>query len=108
MILDVERAGDHDVSIGDTVQVVLSGGNEIDVTVEAISDDENLLGYFTITRDTFLANAKAPLDTFLYGTVDEGADIDEVIDAASRRPSRGPPACRCWTRRASSAPSPTR
>ena len=30
-----------------------------DVTVEAISDEENLLGYYTITRTTFIANGAA-------------------------------------------------
>jgi putative ABC transport system permease protein len=79
VLLDHERARDHDVQVGDEVHVVLSGGEELDVTVEGLTDDENLLGYFTITRDTFQANAKAPLDTFLFGTVDEGADIDEVV-----------------------------
>ena len=80
VLLDYERARDHGLAVGDQIHVVLSGGKELDLTVEALTDDENLLGYFTITRDTFQANAKAPLDTFLYGTVDEGADVDEVVD----------------------------
>jgi putative ABC transport system permease protein len=80
VLLDYERAGDHGVHIGDQIHVVLSGGAELDLTVEALTDDENLLGYFTITQKTFQANAAAPLDTFLYGTVEEGADVDEVVD----------------------------
>ena len=51
-----------------------------------------MLGYFTITRDTYTASVPEPLDAFVFGTIDEGADLDAVladIDEAivGRRPT---------------------
>ncbi|MFL6206713.1 MAG: ABC transporter permease [Acidimicrobiales bacterium] len=80
VIVDVERAREHGISLGDKIHFVLSGGEQLDLRVAALSDEENLLGFFTMTRATYQANAKAPLDTFLYGTVDDGADVDVVVD----------------------------
>jgi putative ABC transport system permease protein len=79
MLIDFERARDHHVQVGDTMKVVVAGGEELRFTIEGTTDDENMLGYFTITQATYQAHAKAPLDTFIYGTVDKGQDIDEVI-----------------------------
>lgn len=79
ILVDVELAEAHDVQIGDSMHLLLTGGKELDLTVEGITDDEQVLGYFTISRDTYLANVPEPLDAFVYGTIDEGADLDTVI-----------------------------
>ena len=65
--------------IGDTIHLLLIGGQELDLTVQGITDDEQVLGYFTITRDTYMASVPEPLDAFVYGSIDEGADLDAVI-----------------------------
>jgi putative ABC transport system permease protein len=86
MIVDVELAQEHGVEVGDRVHAVVMGGAELDLEVQGISDDENLLGFFTITRDTYFESALAPVDNFLYATVADGEDVDEVIarvDAAT-------------------------
>ena len=36
------------------------GGEELDLTVQGITDDEQVLGYFTITRDTYMASVPEP------------------------------------------------
>jgi putative ABC transport system permease protein len=79
ILVDVELADAHDVEIGDPIHLLLMGGAELDLTVQGITDDEQVLGYFTITRDTYLANVPDPQDAFVYGAVDEGADVDEVL-----------------------------
>ena len=78
VIVDVEMAREHDVGLGDRVRAVVVGGAALDLQVQGISDDENLLGYFTITRATYFDSALAPVDNFIYATVDDGADVDEV------------------------------
>jgi putative ABC transport system permease protein len=80
MLVDVEEADTHHLKLGDTVKVTLGDGTELSFTVKGTTDDENLLGYYTITRSTYQANSSAPLDAFLFGTVDKGEDIDAVID----------------------------
>jgi putative ABC transport system permease protein len=77
--VDVELAESHDVQIGDSMHLLLAGGKELDLTVQGITDDEQVLGYFTITRDTYMANTPEPLDAFVFGTIDDGADLETVL-----------------------------
>jgi putative ABC transport system permease protein len=79
ILIDVESADAHDVTVGDTVNLLLIGGEQLDLTVQGITDDEQVLGLFTITRATYMANVPEPLDAFVYGTIDEGADLDAVL-----------------------------
>jgi putative ABC transport system permease protein len=79
ILVDVELADAHEVQIGDSIEVQLVGGEKLDLTVRGITDDENVLGYFTITRATYAANVPGPLDAFVFGSVDQGADVDAVI-----------------------------
>jgi putative ABC transport system permease protein len=80
MLLDYELAEEHGVEVGDTVTAVVFGGATLELEVQGTSDDENLLGYFTITRDAYFDASLAPVDSFIYATVDEGEDVDEVIE----------------------------
>ncbi|MGH9084075.1 MAG: ABC transporter permease [Acidimicrobiales bacterium] len=79
VIVDTELAEGHDVVIGDRIQVVVAGGGTADLEVQAISDDENLLGWFTITRDTYASLVPELLDVQVYGSVEDGADLDAVL-----------------------------
>ena len=58
-----------------------------------ISDDPNLLGVFTITRETSADVMPQLLDIQVFGTVDEGADLDAVL-AEIEKPSSETPALR--------------
>ncbi|HVF08069.1 MAG TPA: ABC transporter permease [Actinomycetota bacterium] len=90
ILVDVELADSHDVQIGDAIHLLLAGGKELDLTVQGITDDEQVLGYFTITRDTYRANVPEPLDAFVYGTIDDGADLDAVLADIDEITSRTP------------------
>ena len=57
------------MTIGDTVRLLLIGGEQLDLTVQGITDDEQVLGLFTITRATYMENVPEPLDAFVYGTI---------------------------------------
>ncbi len=81
IILDVEFAKDHDVTIGDRMQVVVPGGRSLDLEVQAISDDENLLGYFTITRNTYAESVPELLDIQVFGKLADGADAEATLAA---------------------------
>ena len=91
IIIDTKLADDHDVELGDHIGITLPGGATLDQEVQAISDDENLLGTFTITRDTYATVVPELLDIQVFGKVTEGADVDAVIadieDAVSSTPS---------------------
>jgi putative ABC transport system permease protein len=67
------------VQVGDTVHLLMVGGKELDLEVQGITDDEQVLGLFTITRDAYMNSVPEPLDASVFGTIDEGADLDAVI-----------------------------
>ena len=77
IIVDVELADDHDVEIGDTIHLLLTGGEELDLTVQGITDDEQVLGYFTITATPTWRAARAARRVRLR------------LDRRRRRPRRG-------------------
>ena len=84
VIVDLGEAEDHGIEIGDTIEILFAGGKTTDVTVEAISDEENLLGYYTITRRTYIASVPQPTDFMVFGALDDGAEFEDVqkrIDA---------------------------
>ncbi|MEQ1787984.1 MAG: FtsX-like permease family protein, partial [Acidimicrobiales bacterium] len=88
VLVDQRRVDDHDLSIGDAVTVTAPGGEQTDLTVEGISDDPNILGFFAITRSTAADLVQQVLDAQVFGTLDDGADpestlaaIDEAISA---------------------------
>ena len=85
IVVDVAAAEDHDVSIGDEMVVTVPGGDTVTLEVQALSDDLTLLGFFTITRDTYASVVPELLDIQVFGTVDEGADLDAVLDRRGRR-----------------------
>lgn len=91
IVVDVEAAKDHDVSIGDHVKVTAPGGDNVDLEVQALSDDLTLLGTFTITREAYASIVPELVDIQVFGTVADGADLDavmaEVDDAISNTPS---------------------
>jgi putative ABC transport system permease protein len=84
IIVDVGEADDHGIAIGDTITVTFAGGKTRELTVESISDEENLLGYYTITRATFLANQHLPGDFMVFGKSEPGSDLDEVMARIDR------------------------
>jgi putative ABC transport system permease protein len=79
IIVDKELAKGHDVEIGDRIGVTVAGGGSLDLEVQAISDDENLLGWFTITRDTYASVVPELLDIQVFGGVADGADTEAVL-----------------------------
>ncbi|MEO7429151.1 MAG: ABC transporter permease, partial [Acidimicrobiales bacterium] len=79
IIVDTALAKDHHVKIGDHIGVTVSGGGALDLVVQAISDDQNLLGWFTITRTTYASVVPELLDVQVYGGVRKGANVDAVI-----------------------------
>ena len=81
IIVDTELAKGHDVKLGDRIGVTVPGGGSIELEVQAISDDENLLGWFTITRDTYASVVPELLDVQVFGKVADGADVDRTLAA---------------------------
>jgi putative ABC transport system permease protein len=79
VIVDVGEAADHGIHVGDRLTMTGPTGTSADLEVTAISDEENLLGYYTITRATFLANQHLPGDFMVFGRSEPGSDLDDVM-----------------------------
>lgn len=81
VIVDQELAAAHDVSIGDRLTMTVPGGKSVELEVQALSDDRTVLGFFTITRDTFASVVPELIDIQVLGRLSEGADPDTVLPA---------------------------
>lgn len=81
IVLDDQVMKDHDLAIGATVALQAPGGAVVELEVQAVSDDELALGSFTVSRATLQALSPEPLDVQVFGTIDDGADLDEVLVA---------------------------
>lgn len=79
VIIDKQLAEANSVKIGDRLKITITGGGTLDLVVQAVSDDQTLLGFFTITRTTFASVAPEVVDLQVIGTVKSGFDKAAVI-----------------------------
>jgi putative ABC transport system permease protein len=79
IVVDVGEADDHGIELGDQVTVTGPSGLSEELDVVAISDEENLLGYYTITSSTFREVVPLAVDSLVYGTLERGADLEAVL-----------------------------
>ena len=91
IVIDRRIAEDHKLAIGDQIGMVVAGGASRNLTLEAISDDTTVLGFFIITRDTFASLVPEQLDAQVFATIDNGADL-ATVKAAVQRAVAGFPA----------------
>ena len=81
VIVDQAIAEDHDLVIGDTISATFPGGSEATFTVEALSDDQIVLGSYTFHLDDYTELVDQPLDFQVMASVEEGRDVTEVKEA---------------------------
>ncbi|MGV3759030.1 MAG: ABC transporter permease, partial [Actinomycetota bacterium] len=79
IVLDEQVVEDHQLAIGDTLTMTVAGGATVELEVQAVSSDELTLGSWTVSRQAFQALVPEPLDVQIFGTVDDGADLDAVL-----------------------------
>jgi putative ABC transport system permease protein len=79
ILLDVGAVENHGAELGETVTVTAPGGDSVELEVQGFSDDLTLLGPATITRDTYASIVPELLDFQVFGTIDDGADLDTVM-----------------------------
>jgi putative ABC transport system permease protein len=90
IIIDRRIAERHHLQIGDRVRMLTSGGASRQLTLEAVSDDTTVLGYFVITRSTFASAVPEQLDAQVFATVEKGTDVAAVKAAVKRSVSGFP------------------
>lgn len=78
VVVDVGVAEDNGLAVGDTVLVTGPGGVTLDLTIEAISDDLTLLGFWAISTDTYGELVSERQLAQVIVSVSDGADIDTV------------------------------
>jgi putative ABC transport system permease protein len=84
IIVDRLMAREHDLSIGDHVTYRLEDGPLVSLEVQGVSDDPNLLGYFTVSRATYASVAAEVRDVQVGGSIEAGADLATVIAGVDR------------------------
>ncbi len=78
-ILDKGIIEEHDISIGDTIRITAESGASTDLRVAGVGDDQNLLGFITLTRDTLTALDPGTVDVQVAGTIQPGQDLETVL-----------------------------
>ncbi len=88
VIVDRMTARDKDLEIGDPVTVTFPGGTTLDLRIDAISDDQALLGGWTLEQSAFDSAAAESTDALIAIGLSEGADpaevepqLEELVDA---------------------------
>jgi putative ABC transport system permease protein len=84
ILADRVMAREHHLRLGDEIVYVVSGGRPITLEVQGISDDPNLLGYFTVTRATYASVAPEIRDVQVAGLFEPGADAPRVLNRIRR------------------------
>ncbi|HJR25654.1 MAG TPA: FtsX-like permease family protein [Acidimicrobiales bacterium] len=79
VIVDVGEAEDHGIAIGDQLTITGPTGESRDFEVVAISDEENLLGYYAITGTAFAQVVPQAVDSLVFGAIEPGADLAAVL-----------------------------
>jgi putative ABC transport system permease protein len=81
ILIDRVVARRYHLGLGDVVRYATGGQRSRLLEVSGISDDPNVLGYFTVTRATYNAVTDQPRDVQVGGRFDPGADPDQVLAA---------------------------
>ena len=91
VIVDRLLANDHDLELGDTITYSVEDGPSVELVLQGVSDDPNLLGYATVTRDTYARVAPEVRDVQVAGRFEGGADpvltLLDIQSALSRTPN---------------------
>ena len=77
-LVDVDVASDNDLAVGDVVRFTGTGGQTVELQIQALSDDLTLLGFWSIDTADYERLVSERQLVQLVATLDEGADLDEV------------------------------
>ncbi len=78
VLVDAQIAEKNDLELGDPITIVVPGGEALEVTVQGISDDRTILGFWTITSAAYASVVPQQLDAQVFATLDDGADLATV------------------------------
>lgn len=78
LLVDEQTAADHDWALGDTVEAVFLTGEPQQLTVGGIFQRNGAVGGSVVSLDTLTRNGGPERDSFVYVTVDDGADAAMV------------------------------
>jgi putative ABC transport system permease protein len=78
ILVDRQVAEDNDLVIDDMVEIVVNGGGRLPLRIQGISDDQVILGNWTMTREAFNGISLEDLDFQVFAKVAPGEDVDDV------------------------------
>jgi putative ABC transport system permease protein len=81
VIVDSGVAEDNDLSVGDTLEATFPGGGSGSFRVDALSDDQIVLGTYTFHLEDYTELIDQPLDFQVIASVEDGRDVTEVKEA---------------------------
>lgn len=88
VLVSHQQATDADLTVGDQVAFQVANGRTRRLEVGGVYGDDNGLGAYVVSMDTYIATGGAPMDQALYVNLDPTADagavrkaLQEVVDA---------------------------
>ncbi len=78
VIVDDQIVDRNNLEIGDQIGVVVAGGQTATLRVQGISNDESILGFWTITNETYTRLVPERLDLQVYANLADGAELEAV------------------------------
>jgi putative ABC transport system permease protein len=80
VVVDRQIAESDDLAIGDEVKITFPDGSSDEFPIDSISDDQSMLGMWTITIDDFARLSPEQFDLMV------GLKLEDGVDAAAIRP----------------------
>jgi putative ABC transport system permease protein len=90
IILDTHIVDDHDIELGDIITITAPGGGTLSLELQGVSDDFNVLGYLTVTRDALAPIYPGLVDVQVVATIDPGEDLPEMMERVADATSEVP------------------
>ena len=91
VLVDRQIADDNDLDVGDRVRFTLPGSGRLDLEIQGISRDPFALSpTWTVTLADFEPVIAERLDYQVFATVDDGADLDRVVQSVESAIERFP------------------
>ncbi len=77
-IVDVGVAEDNDLAVGDVVRLTGTGGQSVELRIQALSDDLTVLGFWSVDTADYERLVSERQLVQVIATLAEGADVDAV------------------------------
>ena len=78
LLVDRQIAAEYEISMGDRIEIVATGGRTETFTVEGLSDDQIILGTWTVSSEAAARLTPTRTDAFMALLLEDGVSVDSI------------------------------